>query len=130
VPFFSVAEHSVLVLRRLENDCRPSKAERLQALLHDAVEAFIGDLIRPIKRENPAFQDLEESLLKTVFQRFELPTMMFNLVRSADDDQNAEEMRFFFTYSDYYLPPPVCPKCLPPDAARLLFLEEFVRLTQ
>jgi hypothetical protein len=42
--FYSVAEHSVLVANLV-----PPRL-RLQALLHDASEAYVGDVIRPIKR--------------------------------------------------------------------------------
>lgn len=45
--FYSVAEHSLLVLRCCET-CSPATA--LTALLHDAHEAYTGDLADPLKR--------------------------------------------------------------------------------
>lgn len=45
-PFYSVAEHSLLVMRIVE-EAHPDIA--LQALLHDAAEAYLGDVISPLK---------------------------------------------------------------------------------
>ena len=44
--FSSVAEHSVLVSRHAGG----SKNHQLRALLHDAHEAYLGDVVRPLKR--------------------------------------------------------------------------------
>ena len=72
---FSVAEHSLLVeelLGRLKP--RASAPERLAALLHDAPEFVIGDLITPFKAIIGAeYKDLERRLMQAIHLRFGLP---------------------------------------------------------
>lgn len=54
--FYSVAEHAILVSRLV-----PSYLA-LPALLHDAAEAYLGDLITPLKRQCPNYERLENIL--------------------------------------------------------------------
>ena len=72
---FSVAEHSLLVeliLRRLKPKAGPP--ERLAALLHDAPEYVIGDMISPFKAAiGLDYKDFEHRLLAAVHIRFGLP---------------------------------------------------------
>ncbi len=51
---YSVAEHSVLVSRL----CSPRNA--LLGLMHDASEAYIGDVVTPLKRQIPKYHDIED----------------------------------------------------------------------
>lgn len=55
--FYSVAAHSVFV-SRLAEALDPTAA--FAGLMHDAPEAYIGDLVSPIKRQVPAFRALEK----------------------------------------------------------------------
>lgn len=68
--FYSVAQHSVIMAR----NCPP--ALRLWALLHDAGEAYLPDVARPVKRRLPGFQSLENRILRCIAKRFDLPWPM------------------------------------------------------
>src|SRR6202451_3843854 len=72
---FSVAQHCVLV-ERLASELRPRLAReaRLTALLHDAPEYVIGDLISPFKAAvGIDYKDFELRLLAAIHVRFGLP---------------------------------------------------------
>ena len=72
---FSVAQHCVLVERlTAEINTRLSRGARLTALLHDAPEFVIGDLISPFKAAvGIDYKDLELKLLAAIHLRFGLP---------------------------------------------------------
>ena len=75
---YSVAEHSLLVeeiFGRLNPDA-PVKW-RLAALLHDAPEYVIGDMISPVKSAvGPGYRLLDERLTAAVHLRFGLPSVI------------------------------------------------------
>ena len=75
---YSVAEHSLLVeeiFARLNPDA-PAKW-RLAALLHDAPEYVIGDMISPVKSAvGPGYGLLDERLTAAVHLRFGLPSVI------------------------------------------------------
>jgi len=87
---YSVAEHSLLVEQicgRLKPDW-PAKW-RLAALLHDAPEYVIGDMISPVKAAvGPSYGALDERLAAAIHLRFGLPAMLPHpvktLVKRAD----------------------------------------------
>lgn len=73
---YSVAEHSLLV-ERLYSRLTPSASAkwRLAALLHDAPEYVIGDMISPVKTSvGPGYDDLDKRLAAAIHIRFGLPT--------------------------------------------------------
>ncbi len=73
---FSVAQHCVLV-ERLAAELKPllSREARLMALLHDASEYVVGDLISPFKAAvGIDYKDFELKLLTAIHLRFGLPT--------------------------------------------------------
>jgi len=74
---YSVAEHSLLVetlFSRLSPGASP--AERLTALLHDAPEYVIGDMISPVKAAvGPGYEALDDRLAAAVHIRFGLPAI-------------------------------------------------------
>jgi len=71
---YSVAEHSLLVLRIFERvQPKANVQERMFALLHDAPEYVIGDMISPVKHAvGSGYEDLDERLASAIHIRFGL----------------------------------------------------------
>lgn len=131
--FYSVAQHSVLV----SENCAP--ADALAGLLHDAPEAYIVDVPRPLKYAAgmEAYRALEARYNQVVADRFGLPTLVPPSVKRADDVLLATEAR------DLMPPASVSRWCLaeapaswiqivplPPREAEQLFLEQYRELAE
>ncbi|MFZ7090968.1 hypothetical protein [Primorskyibacter sp. 2E233] len=74
---YSVAEHSLLVEEIFGRLCpNATVAERLTALLHDAPEYVIGDMISPVKAAvGPDYEELDKRLTSAIHIRFGLPAV-------------------------------------------------------
>lgn len=88
--FFSIAEHTLLVyklvLQYLEKNELSHNDKRgifKYALLHDAAEAYIGDMITPIKLRFPQFKHLEAIWEKVIFEKFNV-TNYKHIVKQFD----------------------------------------------
>ncbi len=82
---YSVAEHSLLVeeIYGLQNPNAPTKW-RLAALLHDAPEYVIGDMISPVKSAvGPGYSALDDRLTAAIHIRFGLPATLPGAVKKA-----------------------------------------------
>lgn len=78
--FYSVAEHSVLVSLVVP----PEHA--LQGLLHDAPEAYVKDITRPVKRGlGKAYADIEDLNWLAIASHFGISPVMHSSVKAADD---------------------------------------------
>ena len=75
---YSVAEHSLLVERIYARICaRPQPKWQLAAVLHDAPEYVIGDMISPVKAAvGPGYEALDDRLTAAVHLRFGLPAVL------------------------------------------------------
>ena len=87
---FSVAQHTLLVeaVMRVQNP-RIDARLRLAALLHDAPEYVIGDMISPFKAVlGDAYKSVEARLLAAIHLRFglpaALPASLLALIKAAD----------------------------------------------
>ena len=84
---YSVAEHCVYVASFVENELgRPDLA--FDALMHDAAEAYIGDMIRPLKYSPSfyeVFKELEEKVEVVIAEKFNLNYPFAPEIKVADD---------------------------------------------
>ena len=81
--FYSVAEHSHLVAAILkENGCETATV--LHGLLHDATEAYLGDVSSPLKALLPAYQALERNAERVIFEALGVRPVSPSLVYEAD----------------------------------------------
>ncbi|MFZ3183103.1 MAG: phosphohydrolase [Pseudomonas sp.] len=85
--FYSVAQHCCIVA-----DLVPTE-HQLVALLHDATEAYVGDLVRPLKQLLPAFVDIEHRIWLAICERFNLEPELPACVHDADLIALATERR-------------------------------------
>lgn len=129
--FYSVAQHSVAVSHMVQ----PELA--MQALLHDAAEAFIGDVAKPLKMLLPDYAVIEKRVEAEVFSRFGLEVNLALEVKAADYLQLVIEMRDLMPARSDYMDKDqpnvrldIYPKILPlrPKQARHLFLNRFIEL--
>lgn len=77
--FYSVAQHSVLVSKAL-----PPEYKRW-GLLHDASEAYICDVPRPLKYHLLNYLSIETKVMMAVAIRFGLPALIPAAVKEVDD---------------------------------------------
>ncbi len=87
---YSVAEHSLLVEEIFTRATpRPDPRWQLAALLHDAPEYVIGDMISPVKAAvGPSYGELDDRLSAAIHIRFglpaRLPAAIKKRIKSAD----------------------------------------------
>ena len=86
--FYSVGQHSLNCLR--EAQARGySKRVQLACLLHDASEAYLADITRPVKQELPRYLEIEEPLQAVIWDKYlgsPLTLQEHDEVFSIDDD--------------------------------------------
>lgn len=81
---YTVAQHSVYVMEDVRHRGGTSE-ECFCGLMHDATEAYMGDLIRPLKRLIPDFERLEEKLFSAIAEKFGMAPEIPEIVRRADN---------------------------------------------
>ncbi|WP_272976002.1 hydrolase [Deinococcus geothermalis] len=82
---YSVAQHSLVVAHLLQITGH-GPAVVLQGLLHDATEAFVVDVPRPLKALLPEYRVIEDRVWRAVAARFDLPAELGPAVKWADEE--------------------------------------------
>jgi uncharacterized protein len=126
--FYSVAEHSILV-------SETAVGFEFEALLHDAAEAFMGDIPRPLKQLLPQYKKMEAAVETAIFKRFEIKWPLPLEIKHADLRVLAAEQRQImpegtdeWAVVEGVSPAPIVVRHLPPDEAKLLFLQRYEHL--
>lgn len=129
--FYSVAEHSVRVMRRCATD-------PLAALLHDGSEAYLVDLPRPLKYhpEFAFYRVVEAHVSEMIEQKFGLLMLpeVVEEIHIADKRMLATEMHGLMNRQDSPLPFEPYPECadsrlgMDPKEAERWFLGNYATL--
>ncbi len=91
--FYSVADHCLHVQDLLEGPGTSGWDILLQGLMHDAAEAYIVDVPKPVKRLVPEYKKIELRIEWAIAKRFSLPFEAFGSgdVKAADLKSTATE---------------------------------------
>lgn len=85
--FYSVAQHSVYVCDNVDH---PYK---FQALMHDAAEAYTGDIVTPLKQMLPEFKKIEHRIEQAIYKYYDLPEKLDPSIKEADTRMLLTEKR-------------------------------------
>lgn len=125
--FYSVAQHSVLC----SYNCAPGY--EFEALMHDASEAYLVDMPRPIKNVLKGYRDIENNLDRVIRAKYRLPLEMTAECMLIDNQMLATERRDLMPAQGkpwVWLPDPLDFKIVPwsPEKAAQRFIERFDEL--
>lgn len=125
--FYSVAQHSVLV------SMLAPVAHEFAALMHDAAEAYVGDMVGPLKQLCPEFKAIENRVEAAVLARFGIALPLDPSIKHADlcalrmeqRDLTAGHGDNWNGLDAYKVSPAFTIDPLPPAAAFELFMDRF-----
>jgi 5'-deoxynucleotidase YfbR-like HD superfamily hydrolase len=130
--FYSVAQHSVMVSKIVPPE------HMFAGLMHDAAEAYVGDMSSPLKAMLSDYKRIERNLRRVINTKFGLPIIQPECVTDADlcalmserDDLLGEPpapwangLEDVPRYGRTILP-------MHPRLAEVLFIEEFEKLSK
>lgn len=129
--FYSVAQHSVYVSQIVPSEYA------LEALLHDASEAYCKDLPSPLKTLLPEYKVIEKNVQEVICYKWDIPRTISGVVHYADLTMLATERRDLEVDGDNFWPildgvPPsdlITVNPLLPIQARTMFIHRYNQLT-
>ena len=85
VCFYSVAHHSINCANEAKSRGLSAKVQ-IACLLHDASEAYLSDITRPVKSYLPNYREIEKRLQDAIYEKF------LNSPLSADETSNIDKI--------------------------------------
>lgn len=128
--WYSIAQHSILV-----SDLAPEEL-KLEALFHDAAEAYIGDVIKPLKHIlDPLYGPIEENFQQIIFNKFNLDCYKLKYIKEFDikalqmekkalKDNDFKEWNSF--WKDRYFT--ITPHTMSPTMSNIVFIDNYKKL--
>lgn len=113
--FYSVGQHSVLCSLRGK-----TYQEQLELLMHDASEAYMLDMPKPIKIMMPWYVEVEDNLMGVIFNKFKLTYPLTDEVHKIDYELYLYEVSNFKNGFEFW----------DPEEAKVKFLARFYELTR
>lgn len=89
--FYSVAAHTLLVWHLVPKELKAA------ALLHDASEAYIGDVIKPLKVLLPEYEAIEAKWMTTIFKKYGVDISDLEKIKPYDRAALEFEHNYFRT---------------------------------
>ena len=131
--FYSVAEHSVAVAYRLPTHLR------LAGLLHDAAEAYLGDIPSPLKAVLPDYRALEKLNEMAIASKFDVD-LEHPAIKEADRKALFTEAHYlipskgvdwsYFQKGTWHVETEFQPQCVSPVYAYKTFISAFHEFTE
>lgn len=126
---YTVAQHSVLVSRLCPGE------HALWGLLHDASEAYLGDVSTPLKSLLPEYREIEGRVQREIAGRFGLPWPIPTEVKEADRQALMMEKRGLFASQvpwpgEFETDPSSVTEVLDPLCAKWVFLSRLEELSK
>jgi len=114
--FYSVAQHSIVVASIV------SKEHKIAALLHDASEAYLMDIPRPIKIRLANYKEIEDGLMKVIAEKFGFEYPLSEDVKEADEKRLKIEWNCCMLEKDTI-------ECWASSVAKMKFANEYFKLS-
>jgi uncharacterized protein len=115
--FYSVAQHAVLCSHQ-----PGTPQEQMEFLMHDASEAYLIDLPRPIKRNIAIYVEIEEKLLEVINSHYNLTYPLSARTHEVDN------LVLHYEYDNFYTNPNPDFEFLTPEAAKAQFIARYNEL--
>ena len=116
--FFSIAQHCLLVCELMEEQFHTPDL-LMTGLLHDASEAYLGDMLKPLKVMLPNFREIEDRMMVVILEKYSLDPASMVIIKEYDIRVQELEYNAFYKNGDI--------KYLSPEESRVAFLQTYYK---
>lgn len=98
--FYSVAQHSIIGTVHLLKLYPDNEILAKQFLLHDATEAYINDIARPLKQYLTLYKTIEDNIAKIIYKKFKVSYPFDRVIKIIDNSLLYEESKILMLGTD------------------------------